>query len=404
MQYYQNDTFSNEHEAIASYISCPVCNVELHKPLYKLQHDLDFGVCQKCGLSYVAPLPSNNELAETYNSFKQSYPNPEIIADNSDFSLIAKDRFSFVTETQDLSLSRNLLDIGSGYGLFLKSFKKTNWEVYGVEPSIIPYTFSKNELGLNNIQNCMLADAIFSPVLFDFICSFHVIEHLNNPIRMLTRIKQLLKPEGRLFLATPDLVTIPADIRHYFFLYHRLHLTLFTPSTINSTLQRCGFEIVRLQHENDRSAESGSMIVEAQHANKSSLDYPEESKFAVIYANKLNEMQNELVQKFLKWEKRLTSIAIYGGGVHTQGLLECIGRHGVTNCIKIIFDDDPVKTGKQICNIPIQAFAEEHLKYIDIIVVSSLVSEQVILDKLNNNKHKHVKLVGIYRDILNKNK
>lgn len=402
MQFYQDNKSTNEHEAITSYLSCPVCSADSYKPLYQLHHDLDFGVCQKCGLSYVAPLPSNNELAEIYNSFKQSYPNPEIIADSSDFSLIARERFSFVTENRDLLSSSNLLDIGSGYGLFLNCFRQTNWQVHGVEPSIIPVTFSKKELDLKNIQNCMLADAIFEPASFDVICSFHVIEHLKSPIIMLKRIKEILKPDGRFFLATPDLAKMPADIRHYFFLYHRLHLTLFTPATINSTLQRCGFEIMRVQQENDHSAESGSMIIEARHGNKADIN-PEESNFTDLYAEKLNKMQKELVQKFLKWKKQSKSIAIYGGGVHTQGLLECIEQTGTTDFIKIIFDDDPAKSGEQIHNIPIQPFSEEHLENIDIIVASSLVSEQLILDKLNK-KYNQVELIGIYRDILNKNR
>ena len=97
-------------------------------------------------------------------------------------------------------------------------------------------------------------------------------------------------------------------------------------------------------------------------------------------------------------------MAIYGGGVHSQGLLECIAQSGTTDCIKIIFDDDPAKSGEQLHNIPIQPFSEKHLENIDIIIVSSLVSEQLILDKLNKNNLKHIKLIGIYRDILNKNK
>ena len=268
MQFYQDNKSIDEHVASTSRLACPVCKADSYRSLYKLRQDLDFVVCQKCGLGYVAPLPSNNELAEIYSSFKQSYPNPEIIADCSDFSLIARERFSFVTENQDMSASRDLLDIGSGYGLFLNCFRQTSWQAHGVEPSITPVTFSKNELGLGNIQNCMFADAIFEPASFDVICFFHVIEHLKNPLIMLKRIKELLEPDGRLFLATPNLAQIPADIRHYFFLYHRLHLTLFTPASIHSTLQKCGFEIIRLQQENDHSAESGSMIIEARQGNE----------------------------------------------------------------------------------------------------------------------------------------
>lgn len=380
---------------------CPLCNADSHVSLHRLHSDIHFGVCGKCGLAYLNPLPSDSELLEIYNSFKQSWPNPEIIADNSDFSLIAKDRFSFVTENKDLLSICNLLDIGSGYGLFLNCFRETKWQTHGVEPSTIPAAFSRNELCLTNIQNCMFAEAIFESAFFDVICSFHVIEHFSNPILMLNRIKNILKPDGKLFLAVPDLTKIPADIRHYFFLYHRLHLTIFTPATINSLLQKCGFEIVRLQQEVDRSAESGSMIIEARHADKSNIDHPEDSKFAVLYANKLNKMQKKLTAQFLDWRKQSKIIAIYGGGVHTQGLLECVSSYVDTGFVKIIFDDDPAKSGGEICNIPIQPFSDEHLQDIDIILVSSLVSEQLILNKLNNDKYKHIELVGVYRDILN---
>jgi len=171
--------------------------------------------------------------------------------------------------------------------------------------------------------------------------------------------------------------------------------------TLKAALQRHGFEVVRCVQETDRSAESGSMLVEAKPGACFSVRCPEESHHALVFGRQLKEMQKQLIERFYSWQKAGVGVAIYGGGVHTQGLLYCIGKSKVTNFIKVIFDDDPAKEGKNIYGIPVKLFLERNMHDVEVIVVSSLASEQLILEKLEEKgKKKGMKFVGVYRDLI----
>ena len=345
----------------------------------------------------MAPGPSDSELKATYNDFEQCYPSQDILMEESDFAMFARDRFSFATAGRDLSQPKKILEVGSSYGLFLRHFLKTSWEIHGVEPSVLQGKFCRHEFGIENIQTCMLAEADLEPGFFDIACSFHVIEHLKNPLAMLRKIRSLLKPNGRLFLATPNLARLDASITQYYFLYHALHLMLFTPGTINTALRACGFEVVRWHQEVDRAAESGSMILEAKPCLERLVYYPEEIQYARSYIDKLTVMKTKLTDSFRKWMKQGRRVAIYGGGTHTQGVFDLIGE--AASSIKMIFDDDTSKSGKNLDGIAVVPFCGEPLKKIDVIVVSSLASESRILDKLSKIENLP-DVFGIYRDIL----
>jgi len=245
----------------------------------------------------------------------------------------------------------------------------------------------------------MLDKATLAPGSFDIICSFHVIEHSSDPLSMLKAMRHLIKENGRLFIATPNLSVLTPNIIQYHFLYHGLHLVLFTPKTMSSILSRAGFRLIDCQPEKDRPAETGSMIIEATPGKVHKKDSPGEIQYAQIYGKKLDEMRKKLKNAFQKWFDAGLSVAVYGGGTHTQGLLDCIDD--LKSCIVIIFDDDPLKCEKTINGIPIRGFDHENLHEVDIIVVSSLAAEERIIEKVRKTTANMVRCYGIYRDILN---
>jgi len=386
---------------VLSAAKCPSCNLSKFRGLMEFRTGYCFGVCKVCGLNYVAPAPTDEDLKLVYGSFGQAYPNRNLIDSKNDFVAFAKDRFAFVTESIGKKNGGRLLEIGSSYGLFLSLFKDLPWEVHGIEPSVGPASFSQTELALQNVQNCMLEEADLAPDSFDIVCSFHVIEHLRNPQKMLVAARKLLKDGGRLVVATPNLMELKANIIHQFFLRHGLHLTLFTPRTMEDLLRRCGFEMVRCQQEEDRPAESGSMIIEAKKSALSLMDNsPAEYKYALGFCQQMQKMQRMLAGKFNDWAVRGLAVAVYGAGVHTRGLLECLDEEGSLISVKEIYDDDPAKAGEALCDIPVKAYRENCLGDIDVIVVSSLAAEKQILEKLERSVGDNVEIVGIYRDIV----
>jgi 2-polyprenyl-3-methyl-5-hydroxy-6-metoxy-1,4-benzoquinol methylase len=346
------------------------------------------------------PMPSKSELERIYQSFEQSYPMSKLSHEDSDFSAFANDRYEFVASKIDLDNPLRILEVGSSYGLFLKRFNQSFHNLHGIEPSKRPALHSQSQFGLKNIQNCMLEDAKLTKASFDLICSFHVIEHLRDPLSMLKKMRDLIKDTGRLFIATPNLSVLNPNIIQYHFLYRGLHLTLFTPGTISSALGKAGFTIIDCHQEKNRTAESGSMIIEAKPGKEVTKVSHKELQYGRKYINAIRDMQKHLKNQFKKWTADGLKIAIYGAGAHTKGVFDCLQEQSAH--IKLIYDDDKKKSGKTISGIPIKSFATENLHGIDLILVSSLAAEKKIIDKVRVQTENTLKCYGIYRDILKK--
>ena len=96
-----------------------------------------------------------------------------------------------------------LLDVGCGDGKFLADMKRLGWEVVGVEPDPEAAKIAEERLGLS-VFTGTLGEANFPPDAFDAITMKHVIEHVEDPIGLVRECHRILKPGGRLSIATPN--------------------------------------------------------------------------------------------------------------------------------------------------------------------------------------------------------
>lgn len=74
-----------------------------------------------------------------------------------------------------------LLDVGSGYGIFLSLVKDLGWVVYGIELSENACQFARINFGL--IVFCGdLKEASFPKDHFDVVILWNVLDHTTNPL------------------------------------------------------------------------------------------------------------------------------------------------------------------------------------------------------------------------------
>lgn len=100
------------------------------------------------------------------------------------------------------------LDIGCGYGGFVKEFVNRGFDAYGVEIDHDLAALAKLNLnGLNSSSNIYVGD-LFSGYLnigtFDLITVNDVIEHLPNPIDAFNMLAKMLNPGGVLGIYAPN--------------------------------------------------------------------------------------------------------------------------------------------------------------------------------------------------------
>ena len=135
-----------------------------------------------------------------------------------------------------------LLDVGAGNGAYLRRASSAGWNVVGVEPDGAAVEAACRS-GLNVRQGGIecLSDA---PESFDVITMNHVIEHVHDPLTVLTHAFALLKSDGVLHIETPNIDSYGHRRfgRHWRGLEPPRHLVLFSWDSLEMLLLKVGFK------------------------------------------------------------------------------------------------------------------------------------------------------------------
>jgi SAM-dependent methyltransferase len=141
------------------------------------------------------------------------------------------------------------LDVGCGDGSFLAALARRRWEVYGTELSAPIAATARQRLG-DRIRVGEAEHGAYPDASFDLITFWHVLEHLNNPRTALAEARRLIKPDGTVVVAVPNIRSFQArcfrqDWLHLDVPRHRWH---FDPATLSDLARRCGFEVKQIRH------------------------------------------------------------------------------------------------------------------------------------------------------------
>jgi 2-polyprenyl-3-methyl-5-hydroxy-6-metoxy-1,4-benzoquinol methylase len=144
-----------------------------------------------------------------------------------------------------------ILDIGCGAGIFLDYARKLGWDTYGIELTESNYRFAKYNLGLNVFQG-KIEDFEFRGNYFDSITMLDALEHTEDPLKILKKVKYLLKDDGLLCLETPNASSV-----YHLFLGKRWisfsevsHIYFFNKQALEKLLHNLGFKILHIETAN----------------------------------------------------------------------------------------------------------------------------------------------------------
>jgi 2-polyprenyl-3-methyl-5-hydroxy-6-metoxy-1,4-benzoquinol methylase len=76
---------------------------------------------------------------------------------------------------------------------------------------------------------------------FDVVTAIEVLEHVEQPLEMLTRIRSLLKPGGLFFFTTGNAAVARGRLASWRYVIPEIHISFFEPSTAARALAMCGF-------------------------------------------------------------------------------------------------------------------------------------------------------------------
>ena len=100
-----------------------------------------------------------------------------------------------------------LVDVGCGLGFFLGMVKeqRPDWDIRGYERSDFAVQWAHEHNNLRGtVQRCSVEMSDLQPGSVDVVTMWDVVEHLPRPQALLAHLAILLKPDGFLFLQTPN--------------------------------------------------------------------------------------------------------------------------------------------------------------------------------------------------------
>lgn len=270
-----------ETEAVPA---CPACGGARREPLYEGLTDRLFGApgswrlqrCSDCGAAYLDPRPTPASIAAAYESYytheegsseassgrrtrlRNGYLNarygyglePASALGRIVVPLLRGRRAAADRHVRRLRRPRpgaRVLDIGCGNGEFLLEMRAAGWTVDGVETD--SHAVSRARERSLPVHQGTLESAGYAPCSFDAVTLSHVLEHLHDPVATLRAARAILRDDGVLWIATPNLAS-PGHARYgraWRGLEPPRHLVLFTPSALLAALDRASLRVAQVQ-------------------------------------------------------------------------------------------------------------------------------------------------------------
>jgi 2-polyprenyl-3-methyl-5-hydroxy-6-metoxy-1,4-benzoquinol methylase len=229
-------------------IPCRLCGSAKYKKLFsadnlrrKAKRFFDVVRCEDCGYSYFNPSPTEESLKYYYEDYMAHvHEKPGVLE---------RLYYHFFRGVPGIRPPGKLLDVGCGNGKYLDVMRSKGWKVVGVDQGP-GCTFAKNELKLE-VYDGHLWDFHFEDNSFDVVTLWFVIEHIWDPIKLLTECNRILKPGGVIILSTLNSASFESRVfkRYWWHLLSPEHVSQFDPHSLTVLAEKTGFKATRMRHE-----------------------------------------------------------------------------------------------------------------------------------------------------------
>ncbi|MEO8820623.1 MAG: class I SAM-dependent methyltransferase [Ginsengibacter sp.] len=228
------------------YSSCPNCGNE---DIFHVLDAKDYTVsgeqfeiweCRNCTQRFTQNIPEAEDIGRYYQS--ENYISHSDTSTGFVNSLYHKVRKRTLIQKKKLiekytqKKHGNFLDVGAGTGAFLNTMKSAGWVCTGIEPDL-----SARQKALELYQIHLKESKDFfslSAQSFDVITLWHVLEHVHELHQYAEQLKNLLSPDGKLFIAVPNYTSKDAKIYQQYWAAYDVprHLYHFSPAAMKTLL------------------------------------------------------------------------------------------------------------------------------------------------------------------------
>ena len=255
--------------------------------------DFTFYRCDNCDVVFLNPMPSDR-LSEIYPANYYSF---HVESGRSVAQRIKQffDGGTFAALTRDIKgSSLAALDVGGGSGWLLNDLKRAESRV--ARTTVVDIDPHTEEIARRNGHAYHLTtfEQFDTSERFDIILMLNLIEHVTDPVAVLRKAKELLRPGGRIWIKTPNYDALDARIfknRSWGGFHTPRHFVLFTKDSLVRHCEAAGFTVARCSYTQGAPFWTVSVINELRKlglctvtASRPSLENPLTPLFHIVFA------------------------------------------------------------------------------------------------------------------------
>lgn len=211
---------------------------------HAIAHDgMDLYRCGDCGLIFLDPMPTPDELAAIYD-------NPYDGATTSYFAKVEKKMRRSRGRVRQLGRyvrGGRFLDVGCSGGFVVEAAVEQGFDGYGIDPDPHSIGYARQHYPRGSYFEATMETFDAPEIGFNAVYCSEVIEHVADVNRFVAAIVRVMAPGAVLYLTTPDIShwRRPRDLRRWDAFCPPSHCLYFNPASLIGLLERHGLELLR---------------------------------------------------------------------------------------------------------------------------------------------------------------
>ncbi|MEI7811683.1 MAG: class I SAM-dependent methyltransferase [Ignavibacteria bacterium] len=230
--------------------TCPLCSSKINLQLYHIykdSNDILVVLCSNCLHTYTYFEKDINTECLYKDEVYEVVDNRGSIFDK----IIEMECLHIISKLKNKYIkNKSILDFGCGKGKFLSVAKKEGFNVMGIETEINRANFARDIYKINVKNDYYLSGKIRTEP-FQIITLFHVLEHLQNPVEILTNlVKDNLDYDGLVIIEVPNISSLQAKIAKELWMHIDVprHISHFTFKSLAKIAEKSGLIILETEY------------------------------------------------------------------------------------------------------------------------------------------------------------